>query len=87
MLEDEERCVGAGEHEFAWMFGILRDDHVDRIQIARVKVMALQNARGKSALQRRETEYCVAVAANDEPDQAVAKSTDAVVEDDGVGHG
>jgi hypothetical protein len=68
LLEHEERCVRAGEYEFAWMFGILSDDHVDRIQIARVKVMACENARGKSALQRRETEYCVAVAANDEPD-------------------
>jgi hypothetical protein len=66
--EDEENCVRAGEYEFSRMFGILSDDHVDRIQIARVKVMARQKARGKSALQRREAEYCIAVAANDEPD-------------------
>ena len=86
----EERCGGAGEQEFVclsvWTMGVRIDDDIDRIQMAGVKVVTGEDAGGEGALQRCETEDGIAVAANDELDEAVAESADAVVEEDGVGH-
>ncbi len=61
-------------------------DDVDRIEIVVADAVAGENARGESALQGCETEKVIAVAAEDELDEAVAESADAVVEEDGVGH-
>jgi len=46
-----------------------------------------QNPGGQRTLQRRETENCIRVAAQNELDEAVAEAADAVVEEDWVGHG
>jgi hypothetical protein len=86
----EESGVGAGEQEFVclsvWTMGVRIDDDVDRIQMAGVKVVTGEDAGGKGALQRCETEDGIAVPAKDELDEAVAQSADAVVEEDRVGH-
>jgi hypothetical protein len=90
----EESGGGAGEQEFVclfvcvsvWTMGVRIDDDVDRIQMAGVKVVTGEDAGGKGALQRCETESGIAVAAKDELDEAVAESADAVVEEDRVGH-
>ena len=63
------------------------EDHVDRIQIGGVDGVADEDAGGGIALQRGETEDGIAIAAEDELDEAVAESADVVVEEDGVGHG
>lgn len=84
LLEDEEGGVGAGEQRFVGE--IVVEDYVDRVQIGGVDAVAGEDAGGGSALQRGETEDGMAVAAKDELDEAVAKSADAVVEEDGVRH-
>ena len=49
--------------------------------------MAGQDTRGERALQRCETENALRIAAENELVHPIAKSADAVVEDDRVGHG
>jgi hypothetical protein len=63
------------------------DDDVDRIERVGAGAVLGEDAGSESALQRGETEDGVAVAAKDELDEAVAESADAVVKQDGMGHG
>ncbi len=66
---------------------IMVDDDVDRIERVGAGAVLGEDAGSESALQRGETEDGVAVAAKDELDEAVAESADAVVKQDGMGHG
>jgi len=63
------------------------DDDVDCVEITGAGGVAGEDGCGESALQRGETEEGIAVTAENDLDEAVAESADAVVEKDGVGHG
>ena len=82
MFEDERRGVGAGEQRFVGEFMV--EDDIDRIEVGGVGAVAGEDAGGEWALQRGETEYGIVIAAENELDEAVAESADAVVEEDGV---
>jgi len=60
------------------------DDHVDRVEIGGINAVAGEDAGGEGALQRGKTEGGIAIAAEDESDEAVAESADAVVDEDRV---
>jgi len=75
---------GAREQILAGKFGV--EDEVDRVKVGRLNAVAGQNAGCDGTLQRGETKDAIAVAAQDELDEAVAESADAVVEEDGM-HG
>ena len=60
---------------------------VDRIQIVGVGIVAGEYGGGETALERCKTEDGVVVAAENELNETVAESADAVVEEDGAGHG
>jgi hypothetical protein len=84
LLQDEEDGVGAGEEEFVGKSIV--EDNIDRVEVAGVGPVAGEDAGDESALQRGETEERIAIAAENELDQAIAESANAVVEEDGVGH-
>jgi hypothetical protein len=98
-LQDEENGIGPGEKIFVrpsfgwvvhgWILAhwIRVDDDVDRIESVGAGAVLGEDAGSERALQRGETEDGVAIAAKDELDEAVAESADAVVEQDGMGHG
>ena len=84
LLQHENYGVGAGDQIFVWKVGV--DCHIDRVQIAGVGAVAGKDGRGESALQRGKTEESITIAAQNEPDEAVAEPPDAIVEQDGVRH-
>ena len=84
LLQDEEDGVGAGEQTFVGELVVEGD--IDRVENARIDAVAGEDGGGERALQRRETEDGIAIAAKNELDEAVAESAAAVVEEDGVGH-
>ncbi len=85
LVEDEEGGVGAGEQRFVGEFMV--EDDVDRVELGGIDAVAGEDAGGEWALQRGETEDGVVIATENELDEAVAESADAVVEKDGMGHG
>ena len=85
LAQDISGCIGAGKQALIGEFEI--EDDVDGIEVVRVGGVASEDTGCERALQGSKTENCVAIAAEDELDEAVAESADAVVEKDGVGHG
>ena len=63
------------------------DDYIDRVEAGGVDTVAGQDAGGDGALQRGETEDGIAIMAEDELGETVAESADAVIEENGRGHG
>jgi len=62
-------------------------NYEDCIQSGGTGAVAGEDGRGERALHRGEAEDSVAIATEDELDEAAAERADAVVEEDGVGHG
>ena len=63
------------------------EDNVESIQSVWVESMAFEDRARDSALQGSETKTIFAITLQDELDEAVAESADAVVEDNGMGIG
>jgi hypothetical protein len=82
LFEDIEDGGGAGEQLFVGKFVV--EDDVNGIEVAGVGAVAGEDACGERALQGGETEDGMAIAAENELDEAVAQSADSVVEEDGV---
>jgi hypothetical protein len=85
LFKDEDDCVGSGEQGF--IREIVVKDNVDRIQVSRVGAVSGQNALGERALERGKQKRTLAITAEGELDEVVAESADAIVEEDGRGHG
>lgn len=85
LAQGEEDGVRAGEEAFAREF-VVQDD-VDGVEVTGIRAVTGEGAGGERALQRGETENGVGIMAESELDEAVAESADAVVEEDGMGHG
>ena len=84
-FEDKDDGVGAREETFVGKFVI--EDDVDSVKVLGIGTVTGQDARGERTLQRGEPKDGVKITAQDELIQPIAESADAVVEDDGVGHG
>ncbi len=52
-----------------------------------INAVALEQGRGKVALQRSKTKTIVTISLQQKLDRAITKTADAVVKDDWVGHG
>src|SRR5580692_1839039 len=85
LLEDEDCGVGTSQQVFIGLIGV--DDDINGVEISGVRPAPRKDARGQGTLQRSEAENSCGIAAQDELVQAVAESADAVVKQDGVGHG
>jgi len=85
LVKDKNDSVGAGQQALVSEIGVHND--VDGIEVGGIRAVAGQDAGRQRALQRGEAEDGVRIAAEDELDKAVAESADAVVEEDGRGHG
>ena len=84
LLEDEDGRVGTVNEGFAGF--VVVGDHIDGVEVVSVRAVAAHDAGSEGTLQRGEAENIPAVVAQDELDQAVAQSADAVVEEGGVWH-
>jgi hypothetical protein len=82
LFQDEDGGGGAGEQIFAGEFVVDRD--VDGVESGGVGSVTREDGGSKGALQRGEAEDIIVIAAENELDEAVAESADAVVENDGV---
>src|ERR1700719_3299679 len=78
LFQGEEDGIGAGEQMFVGEFVV--DDDVNCVEIDGAGGVAGEDGCGESALQRGEDG--VAVTAENELDEAVAESADAVIEKD-----
>ena len=63
------------------------DYDIDRIQSSRVYAVTRKYPGSDRTLQRCEAKEIIAVSAKNKLDETVAESTDAIVEEDGMGHG
>ena len=84
MIQYEDDGVGPGEEMFAGEFMV--EDDVDGVESAGVDAAAVEDVGGERALQRGESEGGIGIATENELDETVAESADAVVEEDGMGH-
>jgi hypothetical protein len=85
LLEDENDGVGTRQQTFVRK--VVTEYYVNRVEICWICAMPNQNPPRQRTLQRREPEDGVRVAAQNELHEAIAQAADAVVEEDGVGHG
>lgn len=83
MPEDEDDRIGSRPQMFVRLIWIHND--VDGIEIGRAGTVASKNFRRESALQRGKSEDRAVIMPQNKLIQPVTQSTDAVVEDDGVG--
>lgn len=84
-LDDVENCIRAHEHTL-FRFAIVNHD-VERIEVVRVRPMPLEQRLGKFALQRGKEKPIMNIALQNKLDQAIAKSANAIVENNRFGFG
>jgi hypothetical protein len=77
LAENEDQSLGPGEQAFVRPFIVEHDIH--RIPSDRIRAVASEDTGSKGALQGSETEDRFAITAENELNEAVAKSADAVV--------
>ena len=85
LFEDEYHRVGASQQMFIRLIGVNYD--INRIQISGVCPMASEDAPRQRTLQRSKTKNARPIVTQDELVHPVAKPANAVVEQDGMGHG
>jgi hypothetical protein len=85
LAENEDHSLGPREQAYVRPFIVEHD--IDRIQSDRIRAVAREYTGSKGALQGSETEDRFAITAENELNEAVAESTDTVVEEDRWGHG
>ena len=75
----------SGEEMLGW-FAVV-ENQVNGVKGIGIQAMALQDCVSEGALQCGEAEMVFVIVLQDKVDEAVAEAADAVVEEDGVGHG
>jgi hypothetical protein len=85
LAKNEDHSLGPREQAFVRPFIVVHD--IDRVQSDRIRAVASEDTGSKGALQGSETEDRFAITAEDQLNEAVAESTNTVVEEDRWGHG
>ena len=83
LLCEQEECIRLCQQSFVGLS--LIEDDVDGVEILMVHAMPLQYRGGKVALQRSKTKTIVTISLQQKLDGAIAKTADAIVENDRVG--
>ncbi len=79
LTEEGDHGAGAGREEVPGIF-----DYVERLQIIRIEMVALQDSGCIGTLQGSEAKMGVGVVPDNKLDKAVAESANAIVEQDRV---
>ena len=83
-VQDVGDRIGTSEDALRRLLEI--DNYVEGVEHGRRGTVPFENARRKGTLERCEAEEITTIKVQDEADEAVAETTDTVVEEDRVGH-
>jgi len=75
--------IRPSQQSFAWL--IVVKDHINRVQIAGVNTVPLQQRSGKVTLERRKTKSIVCVSNQKKLVETIAQSANAIVKHNRIG--
>ena len=84
MPEKESDRIRTKQQRLAGPVVVQNDAH--GVDVCGIRVVAVEDLGGKPTLQRGETKCPFRIAAQNEPDETIAQSADAIVEEDGIGY-